>query len=92
MSEKKKFSVFIACEDAQHICDKSQYKESTLLEKIKLSIHLIFCRACQKYTVKNSKLTKLMQKDSSTAEYFNNNEKNELEKLFEQKIKQAEQQ
>ena len=33
-------------------------KEATLWEKIKLNIHLIYCRACRKYTKNNSKLTR----------------------------------
>lgn len=88
MSNKEKNSLFIACEEAQHCCDKSQYNEATFLEKVKLNLHLLFCRACQKYTFNNVQLTKLMKKD--TIESFDNNEKNELEKAFQQQIKQSE--
>ncbi|MDD7886394.1 hypothetical protein [Flavivirga sp. 57AJ16] len=59
MSEIK---FFIPCEDANHVCDKTQYKEATLWEKIKLNIHLIYCRACREYTKNNTKLTKAIQK------------------------------
>lgn len=45
------------CEEANHVCDKTQYKEATLWEKIKLNIHLIYCRACRKYSKNNTKLT-----------------------------------
>ncbi len=45
------------CSEANHVCDKTQYKNATLLEKIKLNIHLIYCRACRKYTKNNTKLT-----------------------------------
>ncbi|WCO00993.1 glycine dehydrogenase [Psychroserpens ponticola] len=55
--------IFIPCKDANHVCDKTQYKEASLWEKIKLNIHLIYCRACRKYTKKNSQLTKLVTKD-----------------------------
>ncbi|WP_412983999.1 glycine dehydrogenase [Pontimicrobium sp. IMCC45349] len=55
----KKNSIFIPCEEANHTCDKTQYKESTLWEKIKLNIHLIYCKACREYTKRNAKLTKL---------------------------------
>ena len=52
------------CHEANHICDKSQYKEATLLEKIKLNIHLIYCRACRKYSARNGKLTKMIKNPS----------------------------
>ena len=54
---------FIPCDEANHVCDKTQYKEATLWEKIKLNIHLIYCFACRKYTKKNAKLTKLVAKE-----------------------------
>ena len=50
----------LICQDAEHICDKNQYKEAGFWEKVKLTIHLIYCRACQKYTSRNNKLTKLV--------------------------------
>jgi hypothetical protein len=52
----------IPCEKANHICDKSQYKEASIWEKIKLNIHLIYCRVCREYTAKNQKLTKTIKK------------------------------
>lgn len=54
--------MFLDCEKARHICDKTQYKESTLLEKIKHTIHLIYCSACRKYSKSNVKLTKTVKK------------------------------
>ncbi|MCK8480075.1 glycine dehydrogenase [Psychroserpens algicola] len=53
---------FIPCKEANHVCDKTQYKEATLWEKIKLNIHLLYCKACRKYTKNNAKLTKLITK------------------------------
>ncbi len=57
-----KVKIFIPCNDANHVCDKTQYKEASLWEKIKLNIHLIYCRACRKYTKNNTKLTKAITK------------------------------
>ncbi|MDX1461616.1 MAG: glycine dehydrogenase [Marinirhabdus sp.] len=54
--------VFIPCDEANHTCDKNQYREASFLELIKLNIHLIYCRACRKYTAQNTKLTKLFKK------------------------------
>ena len=50
--------LFISREEAHHICDKSQYNEASLWEKIKLNIRLIYCSASRKYTARNTKLTK----------------------------------
>ncbi|MEL6810025.1 MAG: hypothetical protein AAFP76_01680 [Bacteroidota bacterium] len=51
----------LECHEANHICDKNQYKEATFWEKVKLNIHLIYCRACRKYTARNTKLTKAIK-------------------------------
>lgn len=58
-----RLKIFISCDKANHTCDKSQYKEASFLEKIKLNIHLIYCKACREYTKSNKKLTKKI-KDS----------------------------
>lgn len=57
-----KIKIFIPCDNANHVCDKTQYKEATLWEKIKLNIHLIYCRACGEYSKNNTKLTKTIKK------------------------------
>lgn len=59
MSKENK--ILVSCEDANHFCDKGQYKESTFWEKVKLNIHLIYCKACRKYSANNNKLTKLVK-------------------------------
>lgn len=53
---------FISCEKANHVCDKSQYKEASFLEKMKLTLHLAYCSACRKYTRNNAKLTAFLNK------------------------------
>lgn len=50
------------CDEANHVCDKTQYKEGTLWEKIKLNFHLIYCRACRKYSKNNAILTQTIKK------------------------------
>lgn len=55
-------SIFLKCEEANHSCDKNQYKEASFIELVKLNIHLIYCRACRQYTARNTKLTKLFKK------------------------------
>jgi len=56
-----KIKVFMPCDEANHVCDKTQYSEATLWEKIILNLHLIYCRACCGYTKNNSKLTKAVK-------------------------------
>lgn len=55
----KKFK--ISCDEATTICDKSQYKEASLLEKVKLQIHVLFCKVCRMYQKQNKTLTKVYQ-------------------------------
>ena len=56
-----KNNIFFSCDEANHTCDKTQYNEASLWGKIKLNIHLIYCRACREYTKNNAKLTKLIK-------------------------------
>jgi hypothetical protein len=58
----KKINIFVPCDEANHICDKGQYKEASFWEKIKLNIHLIYCKACRGYSKKNATLTKVIKK------------------------------
>lgn len=51
--------IFGACDKATLTCDKAQYNEASLWEKIKLNIHLLYCKVCRKYSANNVKLTKL---------------------------------
>ena len=50
------------CEEANHVCDKNQYKEASFFEKIRLIIHLTYCRACRKYSTKNTKLSEAIKR------------------------------
>ena len=54
--------LFFNCNEANHVCDKSQYKEASFIEKLKLNIHLIYCSFCRKYSKNNAKLTKCLEK------------------------------
>ena len=51
--------MMISCEKAANICDKAQYKEASVWEKIELKFHLFMCTNCAKHSVKNKKLTSL---------------------------------
>lgn len=82
MSKKNK--IFLSCNDANHTCDKTQYNDASLWEKIKLNFHLIYCRACRKYTKNNGKLTKIMKNDN--LEYLKNSEKETLQVNFNKEL------
>lgn len=82
MSKKNK--IFVSCDEANHTCDKTQYKEATFWETIKLNIHLIYCRACRKYTSNNGKLTKMMK--NSELEFLKSSEKDALKNNFQKEL------
>lgn len=82
MSEKK--AIFNSCDAANHTCDKSQYNEASLWEKIKLNIHLIYCRACRKYTKNNTTLTKLV--NNKDVDCLKATEKKCLQESFEKEL------
>jgi len=41
------------------ICSKSQYKEAGLRERFQLWLHLLYCKSCSRFSLKNRKLTDL---------------------------------
>lgn len=72
------------CQEANHICDKSQYKEATFWEKVKLTIHLMYCRACQKYSARNKKLTQAV--NEPTVACMPEKEKEGLKKQLQEEL------
>lgn len=73
--------IVIPCNEANHVCNKTQYREATLWDKIKLNVHLIYCRACRKYSNNNAKLSKTINK--SKVECMDKVAKEHLKKHFE---------
>jgi hypothetical protein len=57
-----KIKIIIPCDEANHVCDKTQYEEASLWEKIKLNLHLIYCKACRRYSKTNISLTNAIKK------------------------------
>ena len=80
---EKRF-LFITCEEAMHICDKSQYDEATLWEKIKLNLRLSWCKITRAYYRRNSKLTKVV--NSSKADCLKTNERKAMEEQFKKEL------
>lgn len=84
-----KIKVTIPCNEANHVCDKTQYKESTLWEKIKLNLHLIYCRACRKYSNANSKLSEALK--TSEVECLDPECKEKMKKEFNEALSEHKQ-
>lgn len=79
--------LFITCDEATTICDKSQYGEATFFEKIKLQLHFIKCKICALYTKQNNLMTKIcdqqFKKDAKKKEQtLSLQEKEKLKKLL----------
>ena len=80
----KKSFLFISCEEAKHICDKSQYGEASAWERFKLSLRLSWCTITRAYSKKNNKLTDVMQK--AEVDCLKNNERTKLQQDFEKEL------
>ncbi|MBT3587130.1 MAG: glycine dehydrogenase [Flavobacteriaceae bacterium] len=72
------------CEEAVHVCDKSQYKEASFWERLKLNIHLLYCSVCRAYTKNNIKLSNVFKK--SNIKTMSLNDKKDLKETIHQEI------
>ena len=72
------------CEEANHVCDKNQYKEANFMECLKLAIHLMYCSACRKYSFNNNKLTKALRK--SDVKIISEADKNSLKEQLQKEM------
>ena len=79
-----KNKIFVSCGEANHYCDKNQYREASLWEKIKLNLHLIYCKACRKYSSKNNRLSDLMKNPKVYT--LDQSIKNDLKEQLKQKL------
>lgn len=82
----KKF--LIDCDEATTICDKTQYKEASYWDKIKLSIHLLICKKCGLYSHQNEVISKVVHKHMHTHKehQLSEEEKNILQKKVGKKM------
>lgn len=76
---------FISCEEAFHICDKAQYGEATLIEKIKLNLRYLWCRFTQKYVNRNKRLTRTIK--IANVQGLHQTEHQQLHERFNQQLK-----
>ncbi|MDT0558427.1 hypothetical protein RM697_07205 [Ichthyenterobacterium sp. W332] len=80
---KKRF-LFITCEEAMHICNKSQYNESSKWEKFKLNIRLSWCKVTRAYFKRNTKLTNIVNK--ANTECLKTEERKTMEQEFQKEL------
>ncbi len=80
----KKSFLFISCEEAKHICDKTQYGESTGWERLKLGIRLSWCKFTKAYSKNNHKLTNVMKQGEVNC--LKKDERNRLQEQFEKEL------
>ena len=74
----------ISCDEAAVFCNKKQYREATLIEKIKLRIHLLFCSACAVFSKKNAQFTILCEK--SQIQSLSEEDKIRIKKQLQKKL------
>lgn len=74
----------ISCDEAAVICNKSQYKEASLSEKLKLKLHMLFCSTCAVFSKKNKLLSTLM--DKARIYVMSDSEKKALKKIIEEQL------
>ncbi|GLB48801.1 glycine dehydrogenase [Neptunitalea lumnitzerae] len=82
-----KNSFLSICEKNCYICDQSQYQEASFTDKVKLNIHLLFCKSCKEYSRKNTALTQAIKK--SKVKCICNKEKQKLQSLIDTEIQNA---
>ncbi|UKM65159.2 hypothetical protein GSB9_01721 [Flavobacteriaceae bacterium GSB9] len=81
-----KFKVLMPCDKANHVCDKTQYRDASLREKLLLNIHLVYCKACRGYSKNNRKLTKAVK--VSKVDCLDKNCKEHMKKELDKAIKE----
>ncbi len=73
----------ISCEKAAIICNKTQYREATFVEKLQLRYHLFMCKNCSEFTKKNTELTSLC--DKAQLNGLSNNDKEQMKAAIKEK-------
>jgi hypothetical protein len=72
------------CEKAATICNKTQYREATFIEKLKLQFHLLMCKTCSAFSKQNSEFTTLCEK--ANLQTLSEQEKNKMKEKLQNKL------
>jgi hypothetical protein len=76
--------LFFKCDEAVHVCDKSQYNEASFFEKLKLKMHILICVLCRRHAKRNTKLTETIK--SANLKTLRSEEKETLKTRLQQEI------
>ncbi len=83
--------LFISCDEATTICDKNQYGEASLYDKLRLNLHFLRCKICRMYTKQNTLLTKIFggyaEEQCAKNRCLTTEDKKKLESEFQKKLK-----
>jgi len=74
----------ITCEEAQIICHKTQYKDASFWETLKLRFHILVCKACASFSQKNTRLTALCE--TASLHSLSDKDKVRIKRKLEDKI------
>ncbi|WP_457616771.1 hypothetical protein [Lutibacter sp.] len=77
----------LTCDEATTICDKTQYGEAGLWERVKLGLHFLMCRTCGLYSKQNQVMTKCYHIHKETSKYNKSCLCDEDKKEIEQNLK-----
>lgn len=80
---------FLKCNEAAEVCDKSQYKEASLLNIIMLKMHLLMCKLCRSHSKRNTKLTNAI--NSANIKILQTEEKQSIKTRLQQEINNEQQ-
>ncbi len=78
------FGIIIKCKEASHICDKSQYEESSYAERLLMRMHQWMCRVCRRHSAENAKLTEVIRK--ANLKTLPETKKQELQQVIQHEI------
>ncbi len=79
---------FLKCNEAVHVCDKSQYNEASFFEILKLKMHILLCTLCRSHVKRNCKLTETIK--SANLKTLRPEEKEILKTRLQQEINNGE--
>ncbi|MDO9136269.1 MAG: hypothetical protein Q7U21_00480 [Lutibacter sp.] len=77
----------ITCNEATEICDKSQYKEASIWEKIKLGTHLFLCNKCGLYAKQNKMMSVCLRKLKEAERHKTTHLNRDVKELMAQELK-----
>jgi len=76
--------ILFNCSEAAHICDKSQYQESSFFERFLMKLHQMMCRVCREHSSENTKLTEIIEK--ADLKTMPEDKKENIRKIIQQEI------